>query len=307
MQPGLQIYLFGNLEIFYKSRRLEGFACLRARELLAFLALQPDHAQQRARIASVFWGHLEENRARKALNTEIWRLGAAMRAVGADPETRLLRTPQEIGFVPQDGDWVDLGTFSDGLDILPGLDPANAADDQIAMIERAVAVYRGDLLESVYSDWCFVQREALRARQVAALEFLLRARMERHDWVAAISHGQRLLAMDNLMEHVHRALMRCHYLSGNRPAAMLQFSRCEKLLRDELGVEPMEETRRVQETILSVRPRSPDAVAAKAARQVPLSRDPSKTPAQKVDLALANINTAAGWLEDASRELREPR
>ncbi len=228
-----------------------------------------------------------------------------MKSVGVDPEPRLNRTAQEVGFNKQPGDWIDMSIFANGLQHVHREDPASATDDHLRDVENAVNLYRGDLLETVYSDWCFVQREALRADQLAGLEFLLQAKMARQDWTGALAAGNRLLALDNLMENVHRALMRCHYMAGNRPSAIRQYSLCEKLLRDELVVEPMEETRRVYETMLAVRPRAQEAVTQEAARPANVARDPSRTPAQKVDLALANINTAAGWLEDASRELRD--
>ena len=307
VQRSIRIFLFGNFEIFAGEKRLDGFACQRARELLAFLALQDGRTCHRTLLAAALWGHLDEARARKSLNTELWRLAVAMKAVGVDPEPRLIRSTQEVGFTCQQGDWIDLSVFSSGVEHIGEIDPESATDEKVLAVENAVNVYRGDLLETIYSDWCFVQREALRADQVAGLEFLMRARMARQDWTGALAAGTRLLGLDNLMENVHRAIMRCHYMAGNRPAAIRQYGICEKLLRDELGVEPMEETRRVYETMLAVTPRAEQAVTQEAARPAAISRDPTRTPAQKVDLALANINTATGWLEDASRELRERR
>ena len=52
--------------------------------------------------------------------------------------------------------------------------------------------------------------------------------------------------------------------------------------------------------------RPPKAVAELGA--APRRRDDGmRSPAQKVDMALANLNTARHWLEDASRDLRQGR
>jgi DNA-binding SARP family transcriptional activator len=69
--------------------------------------------------------------------------------------------------------------------------------------------------------------------------------MGRKSWASALAIAQKMLNVDPLQEHVHRAMMRCHYLMGNRPGAVRQFTACVQLLRRELGVEPMEETTRV--------------------------------------------------------------
>ena len=75
--------------------------------------------------------------------------------------------------------------------------------------------------------------------------------MSREFWANALATGQKILSIDPFMEHVQRAVMRCHFRLGNRPAAVKQYATCAKLLRQELNVEPMEETRQILETIVS--------------------------------------------------------
>src|ERR671932_409983 len=53
---------------------------------------------------------------------------------------------------------------------------------------------------------------------------------------------RRLLELDPLDEDAHRALMRVLAGSGARTAALQQYARCCRVLREELGVEPDEET-----------------------------------------------------------------
>ena len=175
--------------------------------------------------------------------------------------------------------------------VIRATDPPDADRGAIAAVEAGVAAYRGDLLETVYSDWCLLWRENLRAQLTEALEFLLTAAMARQDWAGGLRHGRALLALDPLMEHVHRAVMRCHFHNGDRPLAMRQYALCEQLLREELNVEPMDETRRIQETILAVpgaaaegrrrnsAPRRAGAPMARAARRRWSTwRSPTSTP-----------------------------
>ena len=302
----IDVTLLGSLRVTGAHGRRADIRTQRGEELLVFLFLEQGRQFPRAQLAENFWPHLPEDRARRALNTELWRVCRALEGVGMDVSRAIRRTSRDIGYVRQPDHHFDLDTLADAMTVVDTTTPDAASEADLDCLKRAIAAYKGDLLESVYSDWCLLWRESLRAKHTTALEFMLHAAMGRNDWAAALGYGRDLLALDPLMENVHRALMRCHYHNGNRPLALRQYALCEQLLREELGVEPMDETRRVQETILAVNPQVSRAHAEKlAASSVPrpIGRH---SPAQKVDLALANINTARNWLEGVSQDLRRP-
>lgn len=305
----IQVCLLGRINVVGAHGRSADFHTQRGGELFAFLVLETGRSFHRTRLAEQFWSHLPESRGRRALNTELWRVTTALRGIGMDVDNAIQRTQHEVGYVRQPDHRVDVDRLRAAIAVVASTDPAEADDEHLRLVEDGIAAYRGDLLESVYSDWCLLWRESLRAQHTELLEFMLRASMARQAWTAALRHGRRLLELDPLMEHVHRAVMRCHYHNGNRPLAMRQYALCEQLLREELGIEPMDETRRIQETILAVTPRAPRPPAEPPKATAPRRRfDTSRTPAQKVDMALSNINTARSWLEDASRDLRrDPR
>jgi DNA-binding SARP family transcriptional activator len=58
------------------------------------------------------------------------------------------------------------------------------------------------------------------------------------------------LARDNLREKVHREMMRLHWLSGNRCAALAQYQHCAQILHDEMGLTPMPATQLLYQQIL---------------------------------------------------------
>lgn len=61
----------------------------------------------------------------------------------------------------------------------------------------------------------------------------------------ALVHARRRLALDPLDEAAHRSVMTALIRSGQRAAAQRQYEECTRLLREELGVEPDAETRRL--------------------------------------------------------------
>jgi DNA-binding SARP family transcriptional activator len=64
-----------------------------------------------------------------------------------------------------------------------------------------------------------------------------------------LAHGSRILECDNTRENVHRQMMRLHYRSGDRNAALVQYHRCESTMRQALCCAPTAETRRLYEQI----------------------------------------------------------
>ncbi|MFV0383901.1 AfsR/SARP family transcriptional regulator [Paracoccus sp. (in: a-proteobacteria)] len=303
----ITIVLLGQFSVTGHAGRVADLYTRRSTELFAFLVLEAGRTFHRARLAEQFWAHLPEPRGRKALNTELWRIAAALKAIGVDVGAALIRRQNQVGYVRQPDHRIDVDAMSRATEVVSSTDPATVDATQLRIVEDAVDCYRGDLLEAVYSDWCLLWRESLRADHSDALEFLLNVAMARQDWAAGLRHGRALLALDPLLEHVHRAVMRCHYHAGNRPLALRQYAACEQILREELGVAPMDETRRIQETLLSVTPRPSRAVQQRVAEAPRRLDGGRRSPAQKVDMALANINSARGWLEDVSRDLRSDR
>ncbi len=246
--------MLGDFELYLDDRRLNNFASRQARLILAYLLLNPERRYSRSNLATQFWGRLSDSRARKALNTEIWRICKALTNEGLDPDTILQRDQHAIGLRLDAECWSDVDTIQKTLNRLDTLDPrACSAVDAEAVFE-AVRLYRGELLEGVYDDWCLVQREGFQVRQMNALEFLLLYDMHEQKWQSALQHGQRLLGMDPIMEHVHRIVMECHYKIGNRPAAIRQYHQCKDILRNELGVDPMPQTERLYCSLLETTP-----------------------------------------------------
>jgi predicted ATPase len=112
-----------------------------------------------------------------------------------------------------------------------------------------VALYRADFLAGFtlpdapdFDEWQFFQRETLRRSLAGVLIALATAYQEQGDWERAIGSSRRWLALDPLHEPAHRHLMQLYALSGQTAAAQRQYEECVRLLEEELGVAPEEET-----------------------------------------------------------------
>jgi DNA-binding SARP family transcriptional activator len=251
--PELRIRLFGHLELARDSFRLSALPTHKAEALFAMLALQPGHLFVRQQLMDTLWQNLDEVRAARCLNTELWRVRSALKAGGLQPGRYIVARREGVGFNNDASFWLDVKIFQEAIGVVTAVSAAQIGTKEKVALERAIELYRGDLLEGMYDDWCLLHREYLRSRYLQALEMLMRWHLGHQDWGAAIDCGQKLLAQDLLLEHVHRALMRCHANLGNRSAAIRQYQRLAELLRRELGVQPMEESVRLSEAICSGR------------------------------------------------------
>lgn len=300
----LRIYLLGNVELFLGSNRLGGFATRKSKTLFAYLALGRGKMFSRELLADVFWGDLPEARARRALSTDLWRIGNLLKEAGADPDRYLICDSDTVGFNIASPHWLDVERFESATAQIDHLDPSEAGPQLIDEIENAVSLYRGDLLEGVYDDWCLIQRDVLQARHLGALELLMRHNMVCSHWANALEIGQKILSFDPFMEHIQRTVMRCHFSLGNRPAAMKQYATCAKLLRQELNVEPMAETREILETIIAA-PTISEFGQSNGIRQPDVGYRSIEMRLEEINLAIASIDAARNCLINAERQLRE--
>ncbi len=300
----LRIYLLGNVELHLGSKRLGGFATKKSKALLAYLVLGKGKLFSRELLADVFWGDLPEARARRALSTDLWRIGNLLKDGGADPDAYLISDSDTVGFNVDAPHWVDVERFETATGQIDRIDPATADRQLIDEVSEAVSLYRGELLEGVYDDWCMMQRDTVQTRLLVALEFLMQCNMAQEYWANALSIGQRILSIDPFMEHVQRAVMRCHYNLGNRPAAVKQYANCAQLLRQELNVEPMEETRQILETIVAA---PTENGFQGGAGIIPISTGyrSIEMRLEEITRAIASIDAARSCLINAERQLRQ--
>ena len=102
--------------------------------------------------------------------------------------------------------------------------------------------------------WLQDQRQRRIDARRRALEGQVRTLESAGEFAAAIATAQALLQLDALSEAAHRHLIRLHYLSGDRAAALLAFDRCERTLKDEVGARPSSETLALLQTIERAQP-----------------------------------------------------
>lgn len=242
----LSVSLLGDFRIQYNEAPITSLDSPRLQSLLAYLILHRDAPQSRAHLAFLFWPDTTEAQARTNLRNLLHHLRHTL----PDPDVHLDVGVQTLQWRSEAAFALDVADFEAALAQAEEVARTGDAVAARAAWERAVALYKGDLLPSCYDDWILPLREALRQAYLSALERLVRLLEEQRDYEAAIRHAQRLLRHDPLHEATYRCLIRLHALNGDRAGALQVYHTCAAVLQRELGVEPSAATRQAYEQLL---------------------------------------------------------
>ena len=109
-------------------------------------------------------------------------------------------------------------------------------------LREAIALYGGDYLEDIYSEWTEETRHSLRRQYLQAMEGLAGHYRAQGSLDEAAEWYRKLLDKDILREDIHRQLIETLIDMGDRAGAIRQSERLQEILREELGAEPSAET-----------------------------------------------------------------
>jgi DNA-binding SARP family transcriptional activator len=248
----LNIYLFGKFCVRRDGQELEGFDARKVQELFCYLLLHRDHALSREMLASLLWPETTTTLSKKSLRQALWHLQSALGSQSESLSDRVLIVePEWIRLNPEADFWLDAAALERAFQLVQKI-PGHALDNQKAqMLQDAVQLYQGSLLEGWYLDWCIYERERLQSMYLAMLDKLMGYCEVRRDYETGLLYGTRILCYDRARERTHRRLMRLHYLNGDRAAALRQFEQCSAVLEEELSANPSKGTVELYEKILA--------------------------------------------------------
>jgi DNA-binding SARP family transcriptional activator len=240
MSPTMHIRLLGDFTVDYDGTPVTTINSSRLQSLLAYLVLHREAPQPRHHVAYVLWPDSSDAQALSNLRTLLHRLRDALpdaeRFLHAGTHTLQWRS--------------DAPCTLDVLDFEGHASPTGDPKGIREALERAMALYRGDLLPGCYDDWIAPHRERLRQVYLEALERLILLLETQRDYQKAIDHAQRLLRHDPLHEATYRRLMRLYALVGDRARAVRVYHTCATVMGRELDVEPSPPTREAYERLV---------------------------------------------------------
>ncbi|MGW4109710.1 BTAD domain-containing putative transcriptional regulator [Actinosynnema sp. NPDC004786] len=238
----------------------------RQRSVLGALLVDRNRPVPADTLVDRVWGGRTPGRARAALRTYLSNLRRAL------APTPITITRRDTGYVVTvDPDTVDVDRFAR---LHARARDTDDPEQALALVERALALWRGEPLAESDTPWARSVRERLRLDRAAA-------EADRVDWALACGRHRDLIpaltaraAEDPLDERVTARLMLALYREGRQADALEHYRRLRTSLARELGVDPGAELQRLHQRILTTEP-----VAAPGDTRTPVPRQLPAAPA----------------------------
>jgi TolB-like protein/DNA-binding SARP family transcriptional activator/Flp pilus assembly protein TadD len=249
--------------------------------LLAYLAVAtPRGLHRRDTLVGLFWAERDQERARGALRTALYFLRQSLGS-----EVVATRGDEEVGLA-EPLLWCDAAAFEEAV--------------EAGELEKALELYRGDLLEGFFvaeapefERWLESERSRLRGRAAEAARALADREEVAGNRVEAAGWARRAAAFAPYDEGASRRLIELLDRLGDRAGAAKEYEAFAQRLREEYEVEPSDET---QALIARIKQAKAAVTAAVTRPHEPVRRRPLKWPYAAAFVTVAAVAVAVGLL-----------
>jgi DNA-binding SARP family transcriptional activator/nucleoid-associated protein YgaU len=239
----VQLAMLGPLRITARGKEIGG-GLRKARELMAFLAVNPDGASAEA-ISEALWPDADATHATGQRNLALRKARDMLR--GATGQATPMWILHASGRYRLDPTLIstDLWQFTAALDLARH---AATDEDRLEACREAAGLYHGELAEDEGYDWAEPYAETARRRALDAWTTIA-------DILAPRDPGQALAALESALghdpynEYLYQKIMRLQAAAGHPEAVRRTLSLLEARLT-ELGITPGTQTRHIAASLL---------------------------------------------------------
>ncbi len=228
-QQHLNLQLLGSLSILLDGKPIKQLSTRAAEALVIYILHQP-RPVPREQLADMFFQASEPKQAAANLRAMLSQIKKKL-----DPFIEITR--YAVGRRAESGFSADSVEFSRQL-------TTNSERLTKATLQAALENYHGDFLAGFYlrdapefEQWALIERERLRLLAIDGLQRLIQMQEAGGDFRETLVSAEKLLAIEPLLESVHRTKMLMLARTGQRAIALRHFSVAEQIFADELGVE----------------------------------------------------------------------
>ena len=243
----LTISLLGTPTFQLGNQSLSHLVTGKSAALLIYLAVtrQP---QSRTLLADLLWEDTPEQQVR----TNLRYLLSSLRKVVGD---YVIATNETVAFNLELPHWVDATAFTT---YLTAAAPLAAPMVEPGILAELLKLYTGEFLAGfhlkeapVFESWILAQRRHLHDLLVQGLQLRTQQHLTEGEYAEGLALNHYLLTLEPWREEAHRQRMLLLAHSGQRSAALQQYTRCCQALTEELDVPPMPQTTTLYEQIKS--------------------------------------------------------
>lgn len=231
--PRLRCHALGFLQLERRNSNAKEIRAAEAQgELLTYFLLQPRRIWTDEQVFDALWTDKDVKRAQWSFHSARKRL---REFAGEEVIVKLQRG--QYGLNPHLPIWFDVAEFEN---LLARSHQISDYTTRIKILESAVQLYRGDLLDKSYKDWVLPVRERIREKFIGAL-LQLGDLAQKQSPQQAIAWYEKALQADDLNEETYLKVMELYLRSNNRIAAQRTHLLYLDTLQRELGSAPTAE------------------------------------------------------------------
>jgi DNA-binding SARP family transcriptional activator len=257
MKP-LKVHFFGSFQVITEDpHRSITLKTEKSRALFVFLLTENDRPHRRAKLVDLFWSEFPDKAAHNSLRQSLYHI----RTLSADihPSVFHLSTSSsDIQLIPQPALWADTFELTAGLDQCESHHKLGTVlcGPCLDLLTAAVNLYSAEFMDGFslpdapqFDWWLLNKREIYNRRVLQALAWISESLMAKKEYGQAVRIAQREIELDPWCEPAHQRYMKVLALAGERGKALHHFEVCQRILSNDLGIEPCRETRCLCEQI----------------------------------------------------------
>jgi DNA-binding SARP family transcriptional activator/tetratricopeptide (TPR) repeat protein len=243
----LRVYSLGPFRVFVENEEIDLSKCKskKAVTLLKYFFLNRNKGPiLKDFLLDLLWPDSPSEQADSNFRVTLSTLRKTLSQNGQKDFPNLLR--KEGGYelsLGKEG-WSDVDEFVSEMNFARHKEKKQDNNDTLRHYLNAENLYQGDfMMENVYEDWYFVEREHLKIQYLHALTKIINYHEEQHNLTEAVHYCYKILKVDPYGEDIFRKLMGYHFELGNRSEVRSIFELCRKNIEHDLGVALTNETK----------------------------------------------------------------
>ncbi len=245
-KPQLEVYAFGRGHALVNGQPITNWDGALPRNLFFFFMDRP--LVTRDEIFSTFWPDLSVKEATNVFHVTKRKITERI-SMKIPDGTNYELTQYNSGFYMPSEKLVrhyDVGDFQDTVEKAL---VANSEREEIALLNRAIDIYRAPFLQTVDMPWVLERRDSLRQSYAQALIQMGRVWSRRGDDHRSLGFFTRALKETPEREDVHRQVMATYLKLDMIDDAKNQYRRVQDVLNSKFGIEPSRETQELFQRI----------------------------------------------------------
>ena len=245
-KPQLEVYGFGRGHALANGMPITNWDGALPRNLFFFFMDHP--LVTRDEIFETFWPDLSVKEATNVFHVTKRKITERISMKITDDGNYELTQYNSGFYMPSDKvvRHYDVGDFQEAVDKAL---VAGSEKEEIALLSRAIDIYKAPFLQTIEMKWVVERRDTLRQMYAQALIGMARIYNRHGEDQRAIGFFTRALKETPEREDIHRQVMNLYLKMGMPDDALMQYRKLEQILSDTLRIAPARETRELYEQI----------------------------------------------------------